>query len=112
MKLERLFLSLLALLPSKSIAFVAEARLNDLKADQRLSPASWDSILRQKASLFEPMQMETTYEAALERFRSSSGILDEAELQRAFNTLISDMKKSGLIETTVAGMSTGVPSQH
>ena len=111
MKLERIFLSILSVLPLKAVAYAADSRLTTIAGEEANSAKDWRSFLKKKSMIFGPMQMATTTEKAFERFLMRSGLSDSPEAQARFNELLELMLRDGMITTNEKMFISKGPSQ-
>lgn len=112
MKIERIFLSILAMLPFKAIAFAAEARLTTLAGLDVNAQNNWNALLKDKALLFGPMEVVTTHENAFDRFLDKTGLHGNPLAKDEFNALIEKMIKNGRIKANEKMIISDIPSDY
>lgn len=110
MKIERVILSILSLLPMKAVAYAADSRLTTLAGEDASATADWDSLLQQKSMLFAPMELTTTPKKAFERFLTRTGQASSPEAEAQFNELVEKMLHDGTITTDEKMIMSNIPS--
>ncbi len=112
MRLKRIILSILAILPFKAVAFAAESRLTTEAGSNASSSTDWNKLIVLKALFFEPMAITTTREQAFERFVDKKGLRNSLKAEAEFKMLIEKMLEEGLIQADEKMIVSEIPSRY